>query len=92
MNKFALALLLSSVPVFCADDALPKAETILDRSVEVTGGKAAFEKRHNEVMHGSMEFSGRGIKGTMTVYQAEPDKNLAIIEIEGIGTLRNPVA
>jgi hypothetical protein len=89
MNKFALALLLSSVPVFCADDALPKAETILDRSVEVTGGKPAFEKRHNEVMHGSMEFSGRGIKGTMTVYQAEPDKNLAIIEIEGIGKIES---
>ena len=89
MNKFALALLLSSVPVFCADDALPKAETILDRSVEVTGGKPAFEKRHNEVMHGSMEFSGRGIKGTMTVYQAEPDKNVAIIEIEGIGKIES---
>jgi hypothetical protein len=89
MNKFALALLLSSVPVFCADDALPKAETILDRSVEVAGGKAAFEKRHNEVMHGSMEFSGRGIKGTMTVYQAEPDKNIAIIEIEGIGKIES---
>lgn len=89
MNKLALALLLSSAPVFCADDALPKAETILDRSVEVTGGKAAFEKRHNEVMHGSMEFTGRGIKGTMTVYQAEPDKNLAIIEIEGIGKIES---
>jgi hypothetical protein len=89
MNKLTLALLLSSAPVFCADDALPKAETILDRSVEVTGGKAAFEKRHNEVMHGSMEFSGRGIKGSMTVYQAEPDKNLAIIEIEGIGKIES---
>jgi len=89
MNKLTLALLLSSAPVFCADDALPKAETILDRSVEVTGGKAAFEKRHNEVMHGSMEFSGRGIKGSMTVYQAEPDKNLSIIEIEGIGKIES---
>jgi hypothetical protein len=89
MNKFALTLLLSSAPVFCADDTLPKAETVLDRSVEVSGGKAAFEKRHNEVMHGSMEFTGRGIKGSMTVYQAEPDKNLAIIEIEGIGKIES---
>jgi hypothetical protein len=89
MNKLAIALLLSSVPLFCADEALPKAETVLDRSIEVTGGKAAFEKRHNEVMHGSMEFSGRGVKGTMTVYQAEPDKNLAVIEIEGIGKIES---
>jgi hypothetical protein len=89
MNKLAIAILLSSVAAFCADDALPKAETVLDRSIEVTGGKAAFEKRHNEVMHGSMEFTGRGIKGTMTVYQAEPDKNLAVIEIEGIGKIES---
>jgi hypothetical protein len=89
MNKLALALLLSSVPLFCADEALPKAETVLDRSVEATGGKAAFEKRHNEVMRGSMEFTGKGVKGTMTVYQAEPDKNLAIIEIEGIGKIES---
>jgi len=89
MNKLALSLLLTSVPLFCADEALPKAETILDRSIEVTGGKAAFEKRHNEVMHGSMDITGRGIKGTMTVYQAEPDKNLAVIEIEGIGKIES---
>jgi hypothetical protein len=36
-----------------------------------------------------MEFTGRGVKGTMTVYQAEPDKNLAIIEIEGIGKIES---
>src|ERR1700730_15975842 len=89
MNKLALALLFSSVPLFCADEALPNAETVLDRSIEVTGGKATFEKRHNEVMRVSMEFTGRGIKGTMTVYQAEPDKNIAIIEIEGIGKIES---
>src|ERR1700730_12267228 len=89
MNKLAIALLLSSVPLFCADAPLPKAETVLDRSIEVTGGKAAFERRHNEVMHGSVEFTGRGIKGTMTGYQAEPDKNLAVSEIEGIGKIES---
>jgi len=89
MNKLAFALLLSSVSLFCADEALPKAETVLDRAIEVTGGKAALEKRHNEVMHGSMEFTGRGVKGTLTVYQAEPDKNLAVIEIEGIGKIES---
>jgi hypothetical protein len=89
MTKLALAILLSSIPLFCADETVPKAEAVLDRSLEVTGGRAAFEKRHNEVMHGSMEFTGRGIKGTMAVYQAEPDKNLAVIEIEGIGKIES---
>ncbi len=89
MNKLAFAILATPLALFCADEALPKAETVLDRWIEVSGGKAAFEKRHNEVMHGSMEFTGRGVKGTMTVYQAAPDKNLAVIDIEGIGKIES---
>ena len=85
MHKFALALLFTAAPFFAAADELPKAETILDRFVEVVGGKAAFEKHHNEVMHGNLEFTGRGLKGTMTVYQAEPDQIRVTIDIEGVG-------
>lgn len=87
MKKLALALLLTSTPFFAADEALPKADTILDRFVEVTGGKAVFEKHHNEVMHGTLDFTGKGVKGTLTVYQAEPAKIRAVIEIAGIGKI-----
>jgi len=86
MNKLALALLFTATP-FLAADELPKADTILDRFIEVAGGKAAFEKHHNEVMHANMEFTGRGLKGTLTVYQAPPDQVRAIIEIEGVGKI-----
>jgi hypothetical protein len=89
MNKLALSILLSSIPFFAADESLPKADTILDRYVEVVGGKAVFEKHRSEVMHGSIEVLGRGLKGTMTVYQAAPDKELAIIEFEGIGKIES---
>ena len=85
MKKLALALVITASPFF-ADD-LPKAGTILDRFVEVVGGRAAFEKHHNEVMHGTMEFVGRGVKGTLTIYQAEPDQIRAIIDLEGIGKI-----
>ena len=37
--------------------ALPKAETILDRYIEVTGGKAAYDKRTSEITTGTMELS-----------------------------------
>jgi len=87
MNKYVFALLLAPATLLAADEALPKAETILDHFVEVAGGKAAFEKHHSEVMHGSLDFTGRGMKGTITVYQAEPDKIRATIELEGVGKI-----
>src|SRR5450631_2122523 len=89
MNKLALALLFTTAPFFAADEALPKADTILDRFVEAAGGKAIFEKHHNEVMHGNIEFAGRGLKGTMTLYQVEPDQSRAVIEIEGVGKIES---
>jgi hypothetical protein len=89
MKKLALALLFTAAPFFAADEALPKADTILDRFVEVSGGKATFEKHHDETIHGNLEFTGRGMKGTLTIYQAEPDKNRAIIDIEGVGKIES---
>jgi len=89
MNKLVLSLLLTSLPVFCADEALPKAETILDKYVDAVGGKATFEKHRTEVMHGSVDFTGRGVKGKMTVYQSAPDQNLSILELEGIGRIES---
>jgi hypothetical protein len=71
-----------------AADELPKAETILDKSIEATGGKAAFEKMHNTVISGSMELAAMGIKGTMVITEAEPDKSVAQIEIAGVGSIK----
>jgi len=88
MHKLALALLVAA-PYLAADDTLPKADTILDHFVEVTGGKAAFEKHHTEIVHGNLEFVGRGLKGTIAIYQAVPNKNRAVIELEGIGKIES---
>jgi hypothetical protein len=73
--------------VSAQDEALPKAETILDRFVEVTGGKAAYEKRKSEVTTLEIEFVGRGIKGTMTRYADLSGNSLAEGEFEGIGKM-----
>ena len=79
------ALLLSSGQWLAAADDLPKAETILDKSIEATGGKAAWQKIHNEVSTGSMSVGG--MQGTATIYRAEPDKNYTEITFEGIGKM-----
>lgn len=69
-----------------AADALPKAETILDKYIEVTGGKAAYQKIHSEIDSGSMEL--RGMNGTMTTYKLAPDKVYTEVEFQGIGKIQ----
>jgi hypothetical protein len=72
---------------FAADEPLPKAETLLDRLVEVTGGKDAYQKRKNEITTGTVEFVSQGVKGAMTRYAAEPDQSYTELEIEGVGKI-----
>ena len=44
----AIFVALASASVSAADEQLPKADRILDKFVEATGGKSAYEKIHNE--------------------------------------------
>ncbi len=83
--KTMLAVLLATASAFAAGEAPPKAEAILDRFVEVTGGKAAYEKRHSKISHGVIEFVGRGIKGQVTEFEQAPDKVYEVAEFEGVG-------
>ena len=66
---------------------LPKAEVILDKLVDATGGRAALEKLHNRVTKGTFEFVGMDIKASITVYDSAPNKQYAILQAEGLGTI-----
>ncbi|MGI8991232.1 MAG: DUF620 domain-containing protein [Bryobacteraceae bacterium] len=68
-----------------AEDALPKGESVLDKYIEATGGRAAYAKLHNSITKGTMEIVSQGIKGALTVYAAEPSKMYSIFEISGVG-------
>jgi outer membrane lipoprotein-sorting protein len=86
--RIGAALLLAAAGAMAADD-LPKADTILDKYVEATGGKAAYQKVHSEITSGSMELTAMGIKGKMVSYTAEPDKSYTEVTMEGIGQFRD---
>jgi Protein of unknown function (DUF620) len=88
MRTLLAGALLASL-CFSAEEPLPKAESILDRSVEATGGKAAYDKLHNTVEKGTFELPAQGIKGTATIYAAEPEKNYVLIEIDGVGKIES---
>lgn len=81
------AAALLAAGVLAAADELPKAETILDKYIEATGGKAAYAKIHNEISTGTMEFAAMGLKGQLVAYAAEPDKRVAEFTLPGIGKI-----
>jgi len=62
--------------------APPGAESILDRYIEVTGGKAAYSKLHNILSVGTFYVAGTSMRGTFKTYEAEPGKYLSVVEIE----------
>jgi hypothetical protein len=68
---------------FAADDI--KAEAILDKYIEVTGGRAAYEKVQSEMSTGTLEIASAGLTGTLTIYRAAPDKSYTLIEFGGVG-------
>jgi len=81
-----LGLLFAAAASFAADE-LPKAETILDRYVEVTGGKAAYAKVRSDISKGTMTMGAMGLKGQMVAYAQAPDKRVMEVTIEGIGKI-----
>ena len=71
--------------------ALPKAESILDRYVQVTGGKGAYQKLRTEILAGTIEFPAMGLKGKLTRYSAAPDQEYSIVELESIGNIESGI-
>jgi hypothetical protein len=85
MNRRVFLVLPVVLQICFAADPLPSAASVLDRYVQVTGGKQAYEKRKTEIAHGTLEYAALGIKGSITRYAAEPDKYYASMDIEGLG-------
>lgn len=75
----------------CAQSS-PTAEQILDRYVEATGGKAAYEKLRSEVSSGVMDMKAQGIKGRMTGYRNSANSSYSVVEVDGVGKIEEGVA
>ena len=72
--------------------ALPTAESILDRFVEVTGGKAAYQQHTTEIMAGTMAIAPQGLTGRLTRYALAPDKEYSVVELGPIGKIESGVS
>ena len=81
--KFLAALLIA--PLLIAAD-LPSADSILQQSVERSGGAKAYANAKNAVMSGTVEMVGHNLSGPVIVYQAEK-RSYTAIELPGIGKI-----
>lgn len=82
LGVFGLAL---AAPLTAAD--LPTPDSILDRFVEVTGGKAAYQERKTEIVTGTVEFKAMGLKGSMVTYFEDPGKYYMAMDLAGVGKI-----
>lgn len=65
--------------------ALPAARTIIDRHVEVIGGRAAVLSHASTRATGAVTVPGPGMSGTFEMLAAKPDKVLVRMTLAGIG-------
>ncbi len=81
----SLTLTLTAFGIPAAD--LPTADAVLDRYVEVTGGKAAYEGLKTEMTSGVMEMKAQGIKGKMNGFRNAQNFSYNVVEIDGVGKI-----
>jgi hypothetical protein len=75
-----------------AGETLPKAEAVLDKYVEASGGKEAFLKLKNRVGKGKFSAPVAGIEGDVTIAQAAPDKLHVTLNLPGAGKIEEGVS
>jgi hypothetical protein len=63
---------------------LPSARAVIDRYIEVAGGKEAFIKHNSVLLKGKTEVAGKDIGGSMTLATAKPNKMVLIVDLAGI--------
>jgi hypothetical protein len=64
------------------------AAQVMEKSIEVTGGRKAYEKIKTTVLRGTMEMVGQGLNIQFECRTKTPDKALLIVQIPGVGESR----
>ena len=86
MNRRTAGLwMLAAMQLWAAD--LPSGASVLDRYIEVTGGKQAYEARKSEIMRGTVEYKAAGLKGSVVRYVRDKNLYRATIDMPGIGPM-----
>jgi hypothetical protein len=68
-------------------EALPPAQTIIDRHIDAVGGRKAIQALNSVNIKGSISIPANGMSGTIEVFAARPNKTLARTSLAGIGEI-----
>ncbi len=68
-------------------EKLPAAKEILDRYIEVTGGRAAYEKITSRVMSSSVTVKPMDMQMKMTLFQKAPGSQVMVIDMPQMGEM-----
>lgn len=91
IRNLAFALILAGSPSLSeAQDALPEAAALLDRNIEATGGKAAWEKITSRWMTGTFvsEMAGHKLNADIEVHAMPPGKYHLVMQGDHISRVR----
>jgi len=81
-----------SGPVVIVESAaipsMPSVDSILDKYIEASGGKRAFEKITSRVSTGTVEITALGMTGTVELNEQTPDRSSLIIVAPGLGIMQ----
>jgi len=86
------ALIIAVVYGDAVAEKVPAAEKILDRFVEVTGGRKAYDALENRKSVASLSIPAQGMTFTITMWSARPNQVYSVIENAMIGKIEKGVS
>jgi hypothetical protein len=78
-----LAATLGTQQAPAGEAPLPTAEAVIEKCIEARGGRAAHTRIRNIRSEGTIEITQIALKGKLTVYEAEPNYQLVILNFKG---------
>src|SRR4029450_2982176 len=85
MTAAAQAKAPSAAPKEKGEVALPPAKEIIAKYVKALGGRDAILKYTSTHVKGNFDVPAQGIKGSLEVFAAKPDKLKVKIDLPGVG-------
>ncbi len=90
-----LMLAVAGIGVACpatsarAEDGPPQAEALIQKMIDATGGKAAYDRMQSRFSTGKMSLPKMGIELSYTAWAGRPNKSYALMESPALGTMES---